>query len=384
MGHGSIDHIFAFIQKHVTDSREVRFEFFGGEPLANFPVMSEICERSQQVAREEKITFHYRVSTNLTLLPTNCLDLFASYGFTVSVSLDGGRAVQDANRPTKSGKGSFDRIVGNARRVREASDDIVLVARMTVAQREPSLLESVTELWDLNIFDYFQIYPAVFPLETASNGLLQIGKKPTYVNFFLQDGMVNQLRDFFWHYPQLFAAGNRFKGVLEYERTAQMIDEGLLALAFCSGGRTYFTHSPDTSITSCHRLVGDSSFDVGQGPVGLTKTPDDWRGSVDSHPVCGRCWARYVCGGGCKQENYVATGEIAMLNDESCRYQLLLTEEVLRMMARSSEEYRSADRAALKHLFVSCGRPVVDNQRVALDGSLLELDYTHFVPMTRR
>ena len=184
-----------------------------------------------------------------------------------------------------------------------------------------------------------------------------------YGNVFLQDGMVEQFRDFLRIYPTLFSPTNRFRGVLEYERQVQLVLEGQLALAFCSGGRTYYTHSPDESISSCHRLVGDQSIDVGTGSTGITATPEDWRLPVDNHPVCGRCWARYLCGGGCKQENFVASGDVNVLNDESCRYQLLLAEEVLRMLGRTEGSYLTQPRRTLDDMFVSCGRPVTANGR---------------------
>jgi uncharacterized protein len=373
MGEPSIGWIFDFIAEHVTKSRRVRLELFGGEPLANFETMRQICERSRAFAAEYDVEFKYRVSTNLTLLPAGAVELFAEYGFVVSVSLDGGRAVQDANRPSKNGRGSFDRIMANVRKVRAgAGDDVTMVARMTIAQREPTLIESVRELWELNLFDYFQIYPGVFPADvtTAVPVTLTMGNREVVpasrrrvVNFFLRDGMTEQFRDFLAAYPTLFTPDNRFKGVLEYERTVQMIVEGLFALSFCSGGRTYFTHSPDGSISSCHRLVGDTGFDVGTGSEGLTAPPEDWRAVVDSHPVCGGCWARYVCGGGCKQENFADTGSISVLNTDSCRYQLMLTEEVLRLMGRSTPDYLEEDRNAFADLFVSCGRPVMANGR---------------------
>nr|MDT0667332.1 4Fe-4S cluster-binding domain-containing protein [Micromonospora sp. DSM 115978] len=84
MGHESVDHIFAFVAEHVTSSRSVRFEFFGGEPLANFPIMREICERSKAFGAEHGISFIYRISTNLTLLPNGVLSLFAEHRFIVS------------------------------------------------------------------------------------------------------------------------------------------------------------------------------------------------------------------------------------------------------------------------------------------------------------
>lgn len=422
MDHSSIDHIFAFIAEHLTPSRSVRLEFFGGEPLANFPIMREVCQRAEQSAAEHGIRYIYRISTNLTLLPTGVLDLFDQHRFIVSVSIDGGPAVQDANRPAKGGRGSYDRVMKNIQAVRQASEDVTLVARMTVAQHQPTLVENVRALWELNVFDYFQIYPGVFPARAVEEEpdsqdlhatrpapvLVQISPRPAeaharapgpqtpgcstgpettpsprHINFFLQEGMTEQFRDFLRAYPDLFTEGNRFKGVLEYERTLQFVLEGQLALAFCSGGRTYFTHSPDHSISPCHRLVGEPQFDVGTGSEGLTRTPDDWRLPVNRHPVCGQCWARYLCGGGCKQENYVASGDINVLNDESCRYQLLLAEEVLRMMGRSGAAYRRQDRSRFDELFVSCGRPVATNGRAEPDAAILD-DFTHFRPLVPR
>lgn len=417
MAHQSVDHIFAFIDANLTPSRSVRLEFFGGEPLANFPVIKEICARADAYAAEHGVRFVHRISTNLTLLPKGVLELFARHRFIVSVSIDGGRQVQDANRPSKNGRGSYDRVMTAVRKVRAAGEDITLVARMTVAQAEPTLVDNMRQLYDLNIFDYFQIYPGVFPAtdqtpEGIREGIPQPPPAPVdprrllsltpvntgrksggcgsgsggfhdadrYVNFFLQDGMVEQFRDFLRVYPTLFRPDNRFKGVLEYERQVQLVVEGGLALSFCSGGRTYYTHSPDESITSCHRLVGDPSFDVGTGPEGITAAPQEWRLPVDNHPVCGRCWARYLCGGGCKQENFVASGDVNVLNDESCRYQLLLAEEVLRMLARSDQDYLDRRRQPLDDMFVSCGRPVVGNGRTEPEPPR-QRELVHFRPL---
>jgi uncharacterized protein len=409
----TVDHIFDFIEKNMTPSRSVRLEFFGGEPLAAFPVMREVCERSEKVAAEQGINFVYRISTNLTLMPKGVLELFAKHKFIVSVSIDGCREVQDANRPAKGGQGSYDRVMKAVRAVRDASDDITMVARMTVAQREPTLLDNMLELWKLNIFDYFQISPAVYPADedevqadpsvpSPKVVFVEIGRRPEdakssapassgcgsgsqatgkrHINFFLQKGMVEQFRDFLHAYPHLFTKDNRFKGVLEYERAVQFALEGQLALSFCAGGRTYFTHSPNHSISPCHRLVGDELFDVGTGEEGITRPPEDWRLPVDKHPVCGQCWARYMCGGGCKQENYVASGDVNVLNDESCRYQLLLAEEVLRMMATSSSDYLNLNRSKFDDLFVSCGRPVADSGRTEPEPAVFE-QFTRFRPL---
>lgn len=374
MGEHSIAWIFDAIRQGVAPGQRVRFEFFGGEPLANFPIIERICALSEQIAAEQGVTFVYRISTNLTLMPTGISELFQRHRFIVSVSLDGPKEVQDRNRPSKNGRGSYDRIMGNLQRLRaDAGDGVILVARMTIATEQPTLLDSVRELWALNLFDFFQIYPGVYPVDrsgtsvalTMGDKVLHSPQEISYVNHFLRPGMIDQFREFLAAYPTLFTPDNRFQGVLEYERTAQMLVEGATALAFCSGGRVYYTHSPDGTVSPCHRLVGDESFDVGTGEKGMTRNHDEWRRSVDDHPVCGACWARYLCGGGCRQENFVASGDINVLNDESCRYQLLLAEEVVRLVARADQSYLNRDRQIFDDLFVSCGRPVVPNARTA-------------------
>jgi uncharacterized protein len=366
----AVDHIFSFIAEHVLPSQAVRFEFFGGEPLLNFPIIQQICARAEVFQRERGTRFIHRISTNLTELPEGCLELFAAKRFIVSVSIDGTAETHDRNRPTKGGKGSFDKILRNCERVRAASDDITLVARMTVVGEHPSLRENVEGLWEHNLFDYFQIYPGVVPAEKAeiflsAERLLGRGERaPPAAAPMMEPSFLRQLADLVAVYESFFTPDNRFRGVLEYERIVDLVLQGKLAVSFCSAGRNYYTLSPDDSIMPCHRLVGQVRFQTGSGARGLTAPLDAWRRSVDEHPVCGGCWVRYVCGGGCKQESFVATGDLNTPSPELCDYQIKLVENVTRMLARQGSAYRARDRAPLDDLFVSCGRPVVASARV--------------------
>jgi radical SAM protein with 4Fe4S-binding SPASM domain len=329
-------------------------------------------------------------------MPPGTLDLFRDRNFIVSVSIDGGATTHDRNRPTKSGRGSFAGILENCRAVRATGDGVTLVARMTVASDTPTLLENVKELWGHNLFDYFQIYPGVTTPGTAGCGvaakvparltprpeqvggvkrLLPMADAPATAT--MNPTFLRQLEQLLDYYPRLFQPGNRFKGVLEYERIAEMVLDGLMAVAHCSAGGTYYTFSPDDSIMPCHRLVGTLEFQVGSGPEGLVRDTGEWTLPVDRHPTCSKCWARYVCGGNCRQENYLATGSLRGLNEETCRYQRRLVESVVRMLAHSGAAYFSAARH-LDDLFVSCGRPVVRNRRGGQADSAILAGLQHF------
>ena len=144
-----------------------------------------------------------------------------------------------------------------------------------------------------------------------------------------------------------------------------------MAIAFCSAGETYFTFSPDDSIMPCHRLVGRQEFQAGTGQNGVSADLSAWTLPVDRHPVCSQCWARYLCGGGCRQENFIATGSLRGLNEEMCLYQQKLAEGVLRTLSLAGKTYQEAPRH-LDDLFISCGRPVVANGREAQEKPLPE------------
>ncbi|UFZ03307.1 SPASM domain-containing protein [Bradyrhizobium ontarionense] len=369
------DDIFRFVQDRLHGEESVRFEFFGGEPLLNFERISAMCARAEAVSNETGIKFIHRISTNLTVLPEGALELFARHGFIVSVSIDGCRETHDRNRPTKGGRGSWDRIIANCRAVRAAGDDITLVARMTVMGGDPGMKENVRALWDMNLFDYFQIYPGVVP---RSIGQALDAKNGNFGQGTMAADFLDQLAEFVDGYSDLFNPDNRFRGVLEYERIADMVLRGKAALSFCSGGRNYFTFSPDHSIMPCHRLVGDTALQSGDSRTGIDATTlHDWRMPIDDHPVCSGCWIRYICGGGCKQENLQATGSLNSPSAEGCRHQIQLVENVVGMLAAQDDSYRMRDRSQLDDLFVSCGRPVMLNFRNDAESPPLQ----HFQPL---
>ena len=89
-------------------SNSLSFEFQGGEPLMNFPIIKEIYEYSQEVKGEKKI--EYTVVSNLSLLTEEMLAFFNEHGITICTSVDGPRDLHNSNRPHLNGISSFDKM----------------------------------------------------------------------------------------------------------------------------------------------------------------------------------------------------------------------------------------------------------------------------------
>ena len=84
------------------------FEFQGGEPLLNFPIMKMIIEYAEDQNTNHSIQFS--VVTNLTHITEEILDYFKSHNVNISTSLDGPEFVHNCSRTFLDGAGSYKKV----------------------------------------------------------------------------------------------------------------------------------------------------------------------------------------------------------------------------------------------------------------------------------
>jgi len=82
---------------------ELTFEFQGGEPLANFPVVRHVVEHALARGRAAGKTLHFSLVSNLSLMDEEKLAFLLDHGVQVCTSLDGPQDLHDANRPFAGG-----------------------------------------------------------------------------------------------------------------------------------------------------------------------------------------------------------------------------------------------------------------------------------------
>ncbi len=94
--------------------------FFGGEPLLEPELMRQAlaCARERCLATGRSL--HLALTTNGTLLDDANVELLRLHGFRVKVSLDGGRAAQDANRRFAGGQSSYEAAAAGLQRLLKA------------------------------------------------------------------------------------------------------------------------------------------------------------------------------------------------------------------------------------------------------------------------
>ena len=98
-------------------ANELCLSFYGGAPLLEFELIKK-CVRYIMDKRGEKVV-RFPITTNGTLLTDEVIRFLVQYDVDLMISLDGDKESHDANRLFKTGKGSFDVILSNLRKLKE-------------------------------------------------------------------------------------------------------------------------------------------------------------------------------------------------------------------------------------------------------------------------
>lgn len=124
MSSGTVDALVGYIQKHpLAAGKDVRIDFYGGEPLLSFEQIKDISGRLKASAQEKGLRYSFGLVTNGTLLTRERAEELVRLGLTsAKITIDGPREVHDRLRPFRSGSGTFDAIVGNLKAVYDIVD----------------------------------------------------------------------------------------------------------------------------------------------------------------------------------------------------------------------------------------------------------------------
>lgn len=122
--HSNLDMSFETAKKaidlYLKSSGEMRnhsVAFYGGEPLLNLGLIKKCVEYVKNQIGGKNV--EYLMTTNGTLLSDEIVDYLRNENFRIMVSLDGSKKEHDEHRKFENGRGSFELIQKNLRRIRE-------------------------------------------------------------------------------------------------------------------------------------------------------------------------------------------------------------------------------------------------------------------------
>ena len=290
-----------FIVENSGSLRKLTLCFFGGEPLLNFPVIQETVDYSLRRGRESGKDFRFNITTNGTKLTRDVREFLARNGFSVIFSIDGPKEIQDKMRPFNDGTGSYDVVSRNLRELIKDAGKIRFdySIRATYTRRHHDISRIALHLVNMGCHD-ISVEPAVLrhdDIEIRARDLPEI--KDEYSQFARL--YINEIKK------------GRYFSFFHFRHTMDQAFRATRNLTQCGAGSGYLVVSSDGDIYPCHRFVGKDEYFMGDVFDGIDRP--DIRNLFNSAHVnnkrkCLRCWARYICGGGCHAYAIEFNGDI--------------------------------------------------------------------------
>lgn len=266
--------------------------FIGGEPFVNRRLVHHCVRHAAATAAERSLDVRFSVTTNGTLLRDEDLQMLREHRFAVTVSVDGDRRTHERMRPLLKGQaGSHASLQAAVQPLLRDPGRAQVAARATVTSFDLNLSRAFDAIVQLGFQEV-----GFAPLKSGpeGSGALRDGDWATYLEA-LKTLARRELRT--------ATAGGPLR-LTNFGVALKQLHRGACSPYPCGAGGGYFSVAANGDWYTCHRAIGDKAFHVGASPA----LDEDRRKRfllqrhVHAQTECGKCWARYLCSGGCHQE----------------------------------------------------------------------------------
>ncbi len=298
-----------FLMERSGTRKHLEVDLFGGEPLMNWDVCKRLVAYGRELEQTHNKIIHFTITTNCVALDDEKIDFINAEMHNVVISLDGRKAVHDALRPTVNGKGSFDIILNNAKKLVSLRGEKEYYIRGTFTRENLDFLEDVKALVGYG-FDQISLEPAVLPEDSPyslkQEHLAKIDAEyDALAAHYLKARSSHDTWFNFFHFMFDPVGGpclrKRING--------------------CGAGTEYVAITPDGDIYPCHQFVGMEEWKLGN--LNASELRTDLQKSflgcnVCTKDTCKQCWAKYYCSGGCMANAVLYGGALDHPHEISC------------------------------------------------------------------
>lgn len=317
-----------FLIDNSGNRRNLEVDFFGGEPLMNWEVVKQLVKYGRSKEKEYNKNFRFTLTTNGVLLNDEIMEFLNEEMSNVVLSLDGRKEVNDAMRPFRNGKGSYDLIVPKFQKLAQSRGQKDYYVRGTFTRNNLDFSNDVIEFADLG-FKQMSIEPVV------------TDEKEPYA---IQEEDIPKICQEYDKLAKEYIKRKKEGRGFEFFHFMIDLEQGPCVakrLSGCGSGTEYLAVTPWGDFYPCHQFVGEEEFLLGNVEEGITNTEirDKFKlCNVYAKDKCKDCFARFYCSGGCAANSYKFHHSITDAYDVGCELERKRVECAIMIKAALAEE----------------------------------------------
>lgn len=317
-----------FLIDNSGNRRNLEVDFFGGEPLMNWEVVKQLVKYGRSKEKEYNKNFRFTLTTNGVLLNDEIIEFLNEEMSNVVLSLDGRKEVNDAMRPFRNGKGSYDLIVTKFQKLAQSREQKDYYVRGTFTRNNLDFSNDVIEFADLG-FKQMSIEPVV------------TDEKEPYA---IQEEDIPKICQEYDKLAKEYIKRKKEGRGFEFFHFMIDLEQGPCVakrLSGCGSGTEYLAVTPWGDFYPCHQFVGEEEFLLGNVEEGITNTEirDKFKlCNVYAKDKCKDCFARFYCSGGCAANSYKFHHSITDAYDVGCELERKRVECAIMIKAALAEE----------------------------------------------
>ena len=306
-----------FLMRNSKSRRNLEVDFFGGEPMLNFETLKNIVGNTRKLEKEYNKNVRFTLTTNGTLLNDEKINFINENISNIVLSLDGQKETNDNMRKYNGGdgEGSYSEIVPLYQKLiqdrKEKNKYKDYYIRGTFTKKNLNFAKDITHMRELG-FENVSVEPVVS--EESNDYAIQKQDLPVIFREYeiLAREIIRRERSQkntfnFFHFNI-----DLENGPCVYKRAKG-----------CGSGSEYLAVTPDGDIYPCHQFVGNEKYKLGNvnnTNIKLNKNlmKNFYDNNITSNEKCGKCWAKYFCGGGCPANNEKFNGDIYTPYEIAC------------------------------------------------------------------
>lgn len=285
--------------------------FFGGEPLLMRDLIAQTVRHCREIERDTGQLFHYKITTNGTMLDEEFLTDPDTTEVFVAMSLDGVQAAHDAGRVDAQGMGTFERL--------QPKIDMLLARKpyspvmMTVTPETARYYaESVQWVYDRG-FRYI-ICSLDYSADWQERDMKLLGRQ------------YKRLAD--WYYELTMAEEKFYFSPFEVKISSHIFP-GSCKAERCELGQRQISVAPNGKIYPCVQFVGDGTdptYCIGDVRTGIDESARARLYEVNAaeKQSCAKCAIRERCNHFCACLNKQATGRIDVISPVLCAHERIV------------------------------------------------------------